>query len=177
MGVAIIGLFDVKLMEEIKELQRAIVEVGVSAHTFRSLIGPHMTFVGFETGSPDQAIDLAKRVTQTVEVGSIPVKISSYGIFPYKKKVVFAQPAPSQVWMELHRSILEYCLNAGEQIEEYHFSGNWVPHITLASRLTAEEVLLANEVLLGKFPVLQGKIDQLAIIDCEAEEILWKSRM
>lgn len=52
---------------------------------------------------------------------------------------------------EIAAEFLECNLNGGEQVEEYHFSGNWVPHITLASRLTAEELLLANEVLLGKF--------------------------
>lgn len=85
------------------------------------------------------------------------MKISSYGVFPDKKKVAFAQPVPTHTWMKLHQKIFECCLNVGEQVVEYYFIGNWVTYISLAPRLTAEEVLLENEVLLGEICSTSGK--------------------
>lgn len=60
----------------------------------------------FETGSPESAIDLAKQAIRALEAGSIPIKNTRYGVFPYNKKVVFAQPVPSYAWMKLQQSFL-----------------------------------------------------------------------
>lgn len=55
--------------EKKRTLQKTRVESGVSAHTFQSMIGPHMTFVGFETGSAVMTI-AAMQVIQTLEMKS-----------------------------------------------------------------------------------------------------------
>jgi|GEM_PF-3110258 len=133
MIVAIVGLFDSEFTKEIYRWQKAMVDAGVSDHTLQSRIGPHLTFVGFETENEALVSDFLEGEFQTWNDGSISLKISSLGVFPYKKKVVFAQPVPSQLWMEVHKRILQVCLKAGQVIEQYHLSGNWVPHISLAS--------------------------------------------
>ena len=84
------------------------------------------------------------------------------------------QPVLTEDWIQLHRQLVDACLEAKEVVEAYHLPGKWVPHITLASRLTIEEAIRANEVLLGKFIGYQGKMNRLAVIDCENERILWE---
>lgn len=175
MILAIIGLFDSKLTEEIHGLQKALVDAGVSDHTFQSAIGPHVTFLGFETDSAEAAIACAARVCGGYEGRQFYSLISSYGIFPFEKKVVFALPVLTEDWIQLHRQLVFACLEEKEAVETFHLPGKWVPHITLASRLTSNEVLCANELLLRKFAGYQGKMDRLAVIDCENEEILWES--
>lgn len=62
MKLEIIGLFGRELTEEIRALQKAMVESGVSAHTYQLITGPHMTFFGYETGSAVRAIESAKQL-------------------------------------------------------------------------------------------------------------------
>lgn len=44
MILALTGVFDPKITQAIGELQKGIVERGVSDHTLSSKIGPHITF-------------------------------------------------------------------------------------------------------------------------------------
>lgn len=103
--------------------------------------------------------------------------VVNFGVFSYKKKVIFAQPVITERWIQLHKQIVACCLEAGGSSEIYHLPGKWVPHITLASRLNVDEVVKMAGWLAENFVPLSGFLDRLAVIDCETEERIYEGEL
>ncbi len=147
------------MTQAICELQKGIVDQGVSDHTLSSKEGPHITFCGIEAESREGVIRSLEKILESKWGNDFEASIVNFGVFSYNKKVVLAQPVITERWIQLHKKIVACCLEAGESPEVYHLPGKWVPHITLASRLNTDEIVKTAGWLAENFLPLSGSLD------------------
>jgi 2'-5' RNA ligase len=67
----------------------------------------------------------------------LPIEFHSVGVFPRPEPVLFLAPRPSAALIERHAAFHALAEKAGLECQPYYRPANWVPHCTLAMRITS----------------------------------------
>jgi hypothetical protein len=127
-----------------------------------SLIPPHITICYFKTERIDSIIPLIENEAAVVSQGDICW--ASLGSF--SSSTLFAAPV-------LNEYLLNICTDFNNLLNNYvELNDNykpflWVPHTTLATKLTKEQMILAFDAVVEKFTPLVGTATRICLAQCE----------
>ena len=167
---AIILYFDGATKERFFELMHLTADACGNSYMLDQKIPPHITVCYFKADDYSAALELVnkKAITLKREIISWP----SLGAFvPH---TLFAAPT-------LNEYLLNRCADFNELLSErvslvdYYRPFKWIPHSTLATRLTAEQLNKAFEAVSLKFTHIEGAITALSFVRCEpfSEIMVW----
>lgn len=145
-----------------------------SGNTFMTdnKVPPHITIASFQTNEEDKVIEILDKRIRDINRGIITW--ASIGIF--KSSVIFLAPVLNEYLHNLSVNIYEgISLVEDVSISKYYLPFQWIPHTTIAKKLTKEELMLAFEELEKNFNIFSGAITKIALSKTNPYEdiIVW----
>ena len=123
-------------------------------------VPPHITIASFQTDEEDKIIGILDKRIKDIDRGMI--NWASIGIF--KSSVIFLAPVLNEYLHSLSVSIYEgISLVENISISEHYVPFNWMPHTTIAKKLTREELMLAFQELEKSFTIFSGTVTRIEL--------------
>ena len=135
-------------------------------------VPPHITIASFQTNEEDRVIEILDKIIRDTDKGIITW--ASIGIF--KSSVIFLAPVLNEYLHNLSVNIYEgISLVENISISKYYLPFNWMPHTTIAKKLTKEELMSAFQELEKNFAILSGTVTRIALSKTNPYEdiIVW----
>ena len=168
MDYAVTLYFDEQSQARLLEMMEDLCRAGVNRYMLDLGIRPHLTLAYWQDQQGIDVTDAIKRFA--AEVKGTGVLFSSIGIFPTDPKVVYLSPVKDESLIKLHKRLYQNLSGRVENYVQNYTPDYWVPHCTLATKLTEEEVLKAVKTLLKvKFPV-KAMISRLELLKCQPKD-------
>ncbi|MBZ0135606.1 MAG: 2'-5' RNA ligase family protein [Planctomycetes bacterium] len=99
---------------------------------------------------------------------SLPVILSSLGMFPAAETVLFLAPVVDPELLEVHRALHARLSEFTESPWKLYRPGRWVPHCTLALKLPREGVQKALDLLMENTFPITGELIDIGVSEFEA---------
>ena len=162
--------------ESSKKIQRLINKVGdKSGNKFmiEGKVPPHITIAAFQTKEESKVVEILgdkiKDIKDTI------ITWASIGIF--KSSVIFLAPVLNK---DLHD--ISVCVNKGLSlvddiaISKFYLPFQWMPHTTIAKKLSREELMIAFQELEKNFTIFSGRITKIGLSSTNPYEdiIVWE---
>lgn len=123
-------------------------------------VPPHITIAAFQT---QQEAEVTERLDEAVKnMKSSSIIWASIGVF--KSSVVFLAPVLNEYLHNLSVNIYE-SISALDNISisKYYLPFQWMPHTTIAKKLSKEELMPAFEELEKNFTIFSGMVTRIAL--------------
>jgi 2'-5' RNA ligase len=98
---------------------------------------------------------------------SLPVILSSLGLFPGAETVMFLAPVVEQEMLDVHRRVHEALPGFSESPWKLYGPGRWVPHCTLALKLPRDGVQKALDHLMQSTFPITGELIEIGVSEFE----------
>lgn len=124
-------------------------------------VPPHLTISAFETC--DTAAVLAALESAISNLQSGEIHYVSVGAFP---GVLYLQPVLSEYLHNLIGRIYDAITTVSDvRVRKVYRPFSWLPHTTIAQKLSEEEILAAFEVLQKEFRRIEGQIVRIELAE------------
>ncbi|WP_114166855.1 2'-5' RNA ligase family protein [Exiguobacterium sp. TNDT2] len=158
-----IALFDEQTEKRIQEVWEGLKQEGITSYAYEvSNRQPHITLASYSSLNVEAYIELMDSYYQSKEV--INLTFSTLGTF-IQSSALFLSPTISSglrsLHLEHHRIFGEFNDNA----ESLYLPDSWIPHCTLANRLSKEKMEDAFEYCTDIVKPIAGKIVEVALIE------------
>lgn len=160
---AICLYFDNTSSERIMELMRIAADACGNKYMLEpKMMPPHITVCYFTADDITPVENIISGETASMKCGN--VVWSSLGTFV--PSVLFAAPVLNEY---LYDSCTGFntCLANRVTLLDYYRPYNWMPHTTLATKLTDEQLNMAFAAVSAKFKPFQGVTVALSLVKCE----------
>lgn len=161
MGLAIELYFDAEAEQAVRQLRQRLTDNGVPPTL--DLLGdrPHISLAGL----PDHdAAPVIPIVEALATIAPFDLKLDGIGLFPTTEGVLFLAPTPTSALLDAHQRLYSALTHAHIAINPYYTPGSWIPHCTIASDLTPDELLHAVAICREAFTTIALTCRELGII-------------
>ncbi|WP_404332155.1 2'-5' RNA ligase family protein [Mesobacillus maritimus] len=159
----LIALFDEKTEELIKDIWRELTERSISAYAGEVVDRkPHITFASYNNLNLSDFIEQMDVTYNNQSV--IDIKFSTIGSFLSSGALFFA-PTVTKDLRELHSNHHRDFERFNDHPHSLYLPDNWIPHCTIANRLSAEKLNEAFNYCSKRTSAIFGKIVEVALID------------
>ena len=123
-------------------------------------VPPHITISAFQSENEAQVIEMLDKSLRNIKSGSL--QWATVGMFlPY---VIYTAPVLNEYLYNLSVQVFESIKAAdGIVISKYYRPLQWIPHTTLAKKLSRDEMAKAFECLQNSFGVFSGKAVRIGL--------------
>jgi 2'-5' RNA ligase len=129
---------DAQSSATVRGLWERLAARGISDFMHRVEVSPHICLASYENADEARLIEV---FAEFCEVATpLPIEFHSVGVFPQPEPVLFLAPRPSTALIERHAAFHGLADKAGLECHPYYRPANWVPHCTLAMRVTSAAV-------------------------------------
>lgn len=152
--------FDEKSDERIHQYMKQIEKHTGNRYMLENKVPAHMTISAFDTSREEEVIFALEKIVMKSEKGSL--QWASVGVFlPY---VLFLAPVYNLYLHELMTETYEALrVIEGVQMRGCYQPYAWIPHTTIAKKLTKQEMTKAFEILQNSFGKFEGKITRIGL--------------
>ena len=152
--------FDKKTEERILQYIRQIAKTTGNGYMIENHVPAHMTISAFETKQESEAIKALGKIVTNLQQGTL--QWASVGVFlPY---VLFISPVYNSYLHELMVKVYEAILPIEDiSIRSCYQPFQWLPHTTVAKKLSKDEMTKAFEVLQKSFGMFEGRITRIGL--------------
>ncbi len=160
---ALLAYFDEKTEQEIKQLwiklnELTISDYGVSMQNRR----PHLTLADYEDINIETlSLMLNQYFDDQVQ---IPIKFNGLGSF-IGGNMLYLAPTLTQPLFDLHSNYHKHFKDLNQNPNSYYLPDCWVPHCTIAGRLSNETMLQAFEYCQKNFPCTHATITEIGLTE------------
>jgi 2'-5' RNA ligase len=165
---AVIALFDAVLEQRIKRIWEDLEsnEISYYASEVEDRV-PHITLASYKEVS---VTDFIKEMEVFYkDKRKIQVEFQALGSF-INTKTLFYSPTVTKELMELHSNHHSYFASFQKGEESVYLPGKWVPHCTLANRLSEEKLKEAYGHCLNISGRLEGEINRIGLIRVDSSK-------
>jgi hypothetical protein len=169
---ALILYFDVETTVMFQSLiTKAENACGNSYMTKPAVIPPHVTICYFKTECINLVIPLIEN--KITAIGQSALSWASLGAF--SSSTLFAAPVLNEYLLEICTLFNDLLVNHVELVD-YYKPFSWMPHTTLATKLTKEQMELAFDSIVEKFTPFLGTATHICLARCErfSELKIWE---
>ena len=146
MGMAIELMLDPESASRVAYLREKLREEGVLGIVPDNEFRPHLTIGYFEDSPPERVREVLERLAQ--DNTPCTVTLSNIGIFTSpERNTVFFGVTPTQELLDLHRRVFEPFCQLSEAIGEYCLPDRLVFHVSVADRVSPEQMADVMKVL------------------------------
>lgn len=159
---ALVGHFNHAMENTILEIWKELNDKGISNYGF-TYEGrkPHLTLADFETDSVEEIKDIIRGL----KVNHINIRLQSISNFLGTQTIMY-NIFPSSKLLDFHKYITKE-LDAYIPSDSLYRKDNWVPHTTIASRLSDDNMLKAYSMAKLSETVI-GSIDKLVLLEIKS---------
>ncbi|MBE0699698.1 MAG: 2'-5' RNA ligase family protein [Anaerolineaceae bacterium] len=155
--------FDRETEAAVRGLWQAQVDAGLPSVMAENDYPPHMTLLLAEEGDFNGLRDAFTLLSR--EIKPLPVDFLSLGLFAAEYGVVYLAPVVNHALLDLHSTIWNGAVPHLARLYDYYQPGVWVPHVTLANRLTTEYLGPATSLLSSSSWPRSGTINSILFGD------------
>ena len=163
MAFGILLYFDPVTEQRITAIRDLLTLRGVSPIPAYLRTRPHISLGLFEGPYPARLTDQIRRFAQGAD--AINVQFGSVGMFPTQEGVVFLAAIVTKQLLHLHERMYAEVALSGHYTEQSYLPGKWVPHCTLAIRLTGKEIHKVIDICRGEQVYMDGQITEIGGIE------------
>lgn len=138
-------------------------------------VEPHISLAVYDGLDPEPLMEVLEAFSE--DMSAPDVKLSSIGLFPGPAPVLFAAPVVSSELLALHGHFHAAAASAGAACWPYYLPGNWVPHVTLAEHLTAEEAGAAVSGAMSLWQPMSTSLHRISLVRFHPVEPLWHRQL
>ena len=152
--------FDEKTNKIIQRYINQVAEKTGNRFMTEGSVPPHITISAFETQDEKSAIEELDSLVKELRKGNLTW--ASVGqFFPY---VIYIAPVLNEYLQGLSKQMYDN-LSAldGIFISPYYQPFQWLPHTTIAKKLSKEEMQIAFEVLQNSFGMFEGEVVKIGL--------------
>lgn len=156
MGFAVEMYFDREAEERVRSLWLELQAAGLDSTLLDIGARPHLSLAVFDRVEVSALCGLVEEFADRVHGYSS--LFAAVGTFPGNEGVVFLAPAVSGELLALHGTFHRRLLDLGLETWEYYSPGRWIPHCTVALRLSSKALpeavdLCRRSAALGPFTI------------------------
>jgi hypothetical protein len=160
-ALAICLLFDGKSERAIRALWDRVEELGVSSmssHTHRRHV-PHVSYAVLRRW------DLAtvRAAVATLGAGP-PVELTFDGVGLFRRGRTWLVAGAGADFVTRQQRVVEAVVATGAELHKHYVPGTWLPHCSLAPRVTLTQLSIVASAVLDVIP-LRAKLEHAALID------------
>lgn len=165
---AIVGYLDYETDEYIKNLwkvlsEKDITRYGVEAKGKR----PHITLADYENIDKAEFIKLFNNYYK--DKIKVDINLNVLGTF-INTGTLFLSPTLSDKLFNFHKNHHNYFKEFDLNDRSLYLPGNWIPHCTIASRLSEENMIRAFRYCKSTIKKVIGKLEEIAFIEIELND-------
>ncbi|TCI29103.1 2'-5' RNA ligase family protein [Exiguobacterium sp. SL-10] len=158
-----IALFDEQTEKRIREVWEGLKREGITSYAFEvSDRQPHITLASYNRLDVEAYIGLLDTHYQSKEV--VHLTFSTVGTF-IQSGALFLSPTISSGLRGLHSEHHRVFGSFNDNVESLYLPESWIPHCTLANRLSKKEMKDAFEYCTDTVKPLSGKVVEVALIE------------
>lgn len=152
--------FDKKTNRKIQHYIDKVAKKTRNTYMVDGQVPPHITISAFETLNEKCAIEALEHAIEKLRKGKVEwVSVGQF--FPY---VIFLIPVLSEYLYEISAIVNDELSNTnGIKISPYYRPFQWLPHTTIAKKLTKEQMQTAFEVLQNSFGMFEGEAVRIGL--------------
>lgn len=165
--------FDHKATEKIQGLINKVADKSGNNYMINGNVPPHITIASFQAHEENRVIEVLDKNIKNIKSGAITW--ASIGVF--KSSVLFLAPVLNEYLHNLCVSINSSISSLENiMISKYYLPFQWLPHTTIAKKLSEEELFLAFQELEKKFSLFSGMVTKIALSKSNPYEdiIVWE---
>ncbi len=166
---AIVLYFDEDTENRISQMIHMLADTGLNGYMLKAGIRPHLTLALWQSETEPDIAMLIRRFCD--EMGNTVLRFTSLGIFPGNESVLFLAAVKDEALEALHKRLYALIGTDLGLFSPHYLPENWVPHCTLAMKLTEYEAGAAASYALAGFmdtgfPVI-ATLSEAELIKCE----------
>lgn len=135
-------------------------------------VPPHITIASFQADNEEKIVEVLNNKIKNIESGVITW--ASIGVF--KSSVLFLSPVLNEYLHNLCITINEsISLVDNVSVSKYYMPFQWMPHTTIAKKLSDEELFAAFQELNKSFSIFSGMVTRIALSKTNPYEdiVMW----
>lgn len=131
----------------------------------------HISIGDYKTDNIEKLKEKVIEFAKTIK--PFELSLVSVGTFMTKENVIFLEPVMTNELIELHNRFIEFMKDFDGILNPYYDIDKWMPHSTIAIRLSDSELFKGIELLkdIIKLPI-NVKIDRIDIINYPFNQII-----
>ena len=154
-------IFDEESQMKLNKIRELLVANGV--HDEAVPIN-HISIADFETDDLEGLKEKVKEFASSIK--KFKLNLATVGTFMTNENVIFLAPVMTDELMNFHKMFLDSMKDFNGKANEYYNHNKWVPHCTIAIRLSDEELIKGFEILKNiSFLPLEVTIDKIDILN------------
>ncbi|WP_088071694.1 2'-5' RNA ligase family protein [Gottfriedia luciferensis] len=159
----IVAIFDEETEQIIKDIWKELSEKSISFYAYEVINRkPHITLASYNHLNK---IDFTKQFDEYFENKSeLDITINSIGSFLNTGTLYFS-PNVTKDLIEFHEDYHFHFKQYNDNPDSMYLPNKWIPHCTLANRLTTEKLSEAYTYCLNRQELIVGKLKEVAIIE------------
>jgi hypothetical protein len=164
---AVIALFDEKTDDFIRNLWQELSEVAISfyAKEIEDRI-PHLTLASYEYLDESPFVQELDELYRGKE--GIDILFNSLGSF-LKSGALYLSPVMTEDLYTLHRKHHQAFSGYNDASSSFYLPGRWIPHCTLANRLSLGKLAEAFTYCQSRIDTSAGRITKIALIKVQGK--------
>jgi len=164
MNYSVVFYFDDETDNKITSLIHLIVDNGVNDYLISNKVPPHITIADFDCEDISSVINSLEVYKEKIRQDF--VYWASIGLF--NPSVLFLAPIVNQFFLE-SCEMVNNLIKAVPKAENnsYYIPNQWVPHTTIAAKLSSQEIERAFLVVNDNFKAFGGYVTKLALVQNE----------
>lgn len=162
MLVAVELYFDEVGEAQVRKLVQTLGDRNIPPHLERLGFQPHISLTVLADTAVEPVVALVRRVALSLK--PIAMDFSYVGAFPTKEGVAFLAPLFTEHLRRTHQTFHTALEHAGLVSHPYYLPDRWVPHCTMTTDLTADELGQAVQVLSQEFKPFSVQCTALGVI-------------
>ena len=152
--------FDDKTEDRIQNYINKVAINSMNNYMIDANVPPHITISAFEADDEEIVIDLLDKKIKSLQSGIL--QWVSIGVF--NPNVIFLTPVLNEYLHNLSLSIYEGLKEVeGINISKYYLPLQWLPHTTIAKKLSQSQLLNAFETLQKSFSMFSGEVTRISL--------------
>ena len=152
--------FEEKTNRRIQQYIDKVAEKTGNMFMLNGQVPPHITISAFETQNEQAVIEVLDSLAHNLKKGNLTW--ASVGqFFPY---VIYMTPVLNAYLHEMTESIYNtLSVIEGVQVNAHYRPFQWLPHTTIAKKLSKDEMRIAFEVLQDSFGMFEGEVVRIGL--------------
>lgn len=152
--------FDDKTNKIIKGLIDRVSKVSGNKYMVEAKVPPHITVSAFETDEEEKVIKELDQKLKEIKKGNLQwVSIGSFN-----SQVIFLSVVLNEYLHNLSQLVYEGVSSVGNiSFSKFYLPLQWLPHTTIAKKLSGEEIIIAFKTLQENFGMFNGEVTKVGL--------------
>lgn len=160
---AVLAYFDCETELKLKQLWRELYELGISDYGITPKDRrPHITLADYQEVNVEQLAPMINRYFD--DQVQVPIQLNTLGSF-IGRKMLYLAPTMTRQLLDLHGKYHETFRQFNQNPNSYYLPEHWVPHCSIAGRLTDETMLQVFEYCQKNISYIQTTITEIALVE------------